>query len=189
MPRLCSSSGWPMPDNSRSCGELIEPALTIDFPPGAGLALLAVDGVAHADAALALDQQAFGQRIGLDRQVRAGRARGRGSRTRCSCGGHCGWSPGSCRCRPAARRYSRLRVGDADFAGGLDQRVVERAGFVAFGDLQRAAAAAVFVVRRRPGSFPCRGRSAAPRDSSSRDCRAAPRCRSPATGRARRPCR
>ena len=39
-----------------------------------------------------------------------------------------------------------LGVGDADLAGRLDQRVVDRAGLVAFGDLQRAVAAAVFVV-------------------------------------------
>src|SRR5437868_14810344 len=35
---------------------------------GAGFVLLAVYILAHADAALALDQQAFGQRVGLDRQ-------------------------------------------------------------------------------------------------------------------------
>src|ERR1700724_978052 len=40
-----------------------------DLPVGAGFVLLAVYIVAHADAALALDQQAFGQRVGLDRQV------------------------------------------------------------------------------------------------------------------------
>src|SRR5271167_4180308 len=34
-----------------------------------GFALLPVEVVSHADAALALDQQALGQRIGLDRQV------------------------------------------------------------------------------------------------------------------------
>ena len=47
-------------------------------------------------------------------------------------------------------------------------------------------------VRRRPhrpGSFPYRGKSAAPPGSSSRDCPVAPRYHSPVTGRARRPCR
>jgi len=40
-----------------------------DLAVGAGFVRLAVYVVAHADAALALDQQAFSQRIGLDGQV------------------------------------------------------------------------------------------------------------------------
>src|SRR4029077_3404198 len=37
-------------------------------------------------------------------------------------------------------------VGDADLAGGLDQRLVDRAALVAFGHLQRSAAAAILLV-------------------------------------------
>ncbi len=117
-----------------------------DLPARAGLALLAVDGVAHADTALPFDQQALGQRVGLDGQVRPP-TRGVEIAIR---GAH-----------PAALADGRLRhadavllravivpgVGDADLAGRLDQGVVDRAGFVAFGDLQRSVAAAVFVVR------------------------------------------
>src|SRR5260370_14030263 len=40
-----------------------------DLPVGAGFMLLAVYIGAHADAAVSLDQQAFGHRLVLDRQV------------------------------------------------------------------------------------------------------------------------
>src|ERR1700720_4767793 len=116
-----------------------------DLPVGAGFVLLAVDLVAHADAALAFDQQAFGQRIGLDSQV---------------------WPPsrriqiangGAHPTTTADRRLGHadtvlrgavivLGVSDADLAGRLNQRVVDRSALVAFGDLQRPVAAAVLVV-------------------------------------------
>src|ERR1700680_599059 len=113
-----------------------------DFPVGASFVPLSVYIVAHPDAALAFDQQAFGQRIGLDGQV---------------------WPPsrpiqiadgGAHPTTTADRRLGHadtvlhravvvLGVGDADLAGRLDQRVVDRSALVAFGDLQRPAAAAV----------------------------------------------
>src|SRR3981189_587201 len=76
-----------------------------DLPVGAGFVLLAVDLVAHADAALAFDQQAFGQRIGLDRSGLAAVAPDPNSKRRCSSDDHRGSSSGSCRYRPAWRRY------------------------------------------------------------------------------------
>ena len=107
MPRPCSSSGWPMPDNSSSCGELIEPALTTTSRLARASRCWPFDGIAHADAALAFDQQAFGQRIGLDGQVRPAARRIEIADAPCSSGGRCGSSSASCRCRPASRRYSR----------------------------------------------------------------------------------
>src|ERR1019366_1141648 len=100
----------------------------------------------YPDAAFALEQQAFGQRVGLDRQVRPA---SRGIEI-AEGGAH-----------PAALADRRLGhadavlvravvvlgVLDADFAGRLDQRVIDRPALVAFGDLQRPPAAAVFVVR------------------------------------------
>ena len=116
-----------------------------DLPGRAGLALLPVHCVAHADAALAFEQQAFGQRIGLDRQV-GPRARG------------VEIADGGAHPAAAADRHLRhadavllravivLGVGDADLAGGLDQRVVQRSGLDVLADLQRPVAAAIFLV-------------------------------------------
>ncbi len=137
-------SGRPMPDNSRSCGELIEPALTMTsrlarasycWPPS----------VADADAAFSVEQQTFGQRVGLDLQVRAAARRVEVAHR----GAHA-TTAADRRLRHAdavlLRAVVVLRVGDADLAGRLDQGVVERAALVAFADPQRPVAAAVLVV-------------------------------------------
>ena len=112
---------------------------------GARLALLAIHGVAHADAALAVEQQAFGQRVGLDGQVRPP-ARG----IEVADGGAHPAAPADGRLGHAdavlLRAVVVLGVGDADLAGGLDQRIVDRAALVAFGHLQRSVAAAIFLV-------------------------------------------
>ncbi len=117
-----------------------------DLPVRAGFVLLAVHIVSHADAALALDQQAFGQRIGLDRQVwppaRGVEIAEGGAHPAAIADGRLGHADAV-----LLRAVIVLGVFDADFAGRLDQRVVDRSGLVAFGDLQRPAAAAVFVVR------------------------------------------
>jgi hypothetical protein len=133
-----------MPDSSRSCGELIEPALTTTSRL-ARASLLTVYIVAHADAALALDQQAFGQRVGLDRQVWPP-----SRRIQIADGGA---HPATAADRRLGHADTVLRravivpgVGDADLAGRLDQRVVNRPALVTFADLQRPAAAAVLVV-------------------------------------------
>src|SRR5580692_4286254 len=116
-----------------------------DLPVGAGFVLLAVCIVAHADAALALDQQAFGQRVGLDRQVWPP-----SRRIQIADGGA---HPATTADRRLGHADTVLRravivpgVGDADLAGRLDQRVVNRPALVTFADLQRPAAAAVLVV-------------------------------------------
>ena len=116
-----------------------------DFPAGAGFVLLPVEAVAHADAALSVEQQAFGQRVGLDLQVRAPARRVEVAHR----GAHA-TTAADRRLRHAdavlLRAVVILRVGDADLAGRLDQRVVKRAALVAFADPQRPVAAAVFVV-------------------------------------------
>ena len=145
MPAAWSTSGRPMPDNSRSCGELIEPALTTTSRLARASYCCPFKTVAHADAALSVEQQAFGQRIGLDLQVRAPARRVEIA--------HRGAHPTTAadrRLRHAdavlLRAVVVLRVGDADLAGRLDQRVVNRAALVVFADPQRPVAAAVFAV-------------------------------------------
>ena len=63
-----------MPESSSSCGEAIEPADTITSRAARASNCLPLHGVAHADAALALEQQALRMRAGLDAQI-APRAR------------------------------------------------------------------------------------------------------------------
>src|SRR6202011_1298450 len=102
-----------------------------DLPVGAGFVLLAVYIVAHADAALALDQQAFGQRVGLDRQVWPP-----SRRIQIADGGA---HPATAADRRLGHADIVLRravivpgVGDGDLAGRLDQRVVNRPALVTF---------------------------------------------------------
>ena len=71
MPSARSRSPWPMPESSSSFGELIEPPETMTSPRGARLVLLAVHGIAHADATLALEDEGFGDRALVDLQVGA----------------------------------------------------------------------------------------------------------------------
>ena len=51
-----------MPDSSSSCGELIDPALTTTSPAARASRIFAAHRIANADAALAFEQQRFGQR-------------------------------------------------------------------------------------------------------------------------------
>ena len=68
MPCCFSSSGWPMPESSRICGEATPPADRI-VSLRARLHHLAVLLVLDADAALALEQHAQGHGVGDDMQV------------------------------------------------------------------------------------------------------------------------
>src|SRR5712691_8430631 len=115
-----------------------------DLPVGAGFVLLAVYLVAHADAALAFDQQAFSQRIGLDGQVRPPpggiQIADRGAHPTTTADRRLGHADAV-----LGRAVIILGVSDADLAGRLDQRIVDRSALIAFGNLQRPAAAAVLV--------------------------------------------
>ena len=142
MPRPCSRSGWPMPDSSSSCGELMEPALTITSRPAR--AACTASAVPQAPA-LALEQQTFGERVGLDGQVRPSARRveiaERGAHAPAVADRGLGHAD------PVLRRaVVVLGVADADFPGRLDQLVVDRAGFVVLSNLQRAGAAAIFFI-------------------------------------------
>ena len=146
MPRPCSSLRLADAGQFQELRRVDRTGADDDLAVGAGFALLPVHRVSHADAALAFEQQAFGQRIGLDRQVRPP-ARG----VEIADGGAHPATAADRRLGHAdavlLRAVIVLGVGDADFAGRLDQRVVERSALVAFGDLQRPVAAAVLLVR------------------------------------------
>src|SRR5580704_18516180 len=97
------------------------------------------------DQTITADQQAFGQRVGLERQVWPP-----SRRIQIADGGA---HPATAADRRLGHADTVLRravivpgVGDADLAGRLDQRVVNRPALVTFADLQRPAAAAVLVV-------------------------------------------
>ncbi len=115
------------------------------FAGGARFALLAMHVVAHADAALAVEQQAFGQRVGDDGQVRPGASgievTDRGAHTATPADGRLGHADAV-----LLGAVVVLGVGDADLAGGLDQRIIDRAALVALGHLQRSVAAAIVLV-------------------------------------------
>ena len=180
-------SGWPMPDSSSSCGELIDAGADHDLARGTRLARDAADRVADADAALAVEQQRLGQGIGLDAQVGAAADGIEVAARPCSSAGARRSSPGSWRCRPAARRCSRdcagCRPGPPPRSG---PRTADRAQF-GIGDAQRAVAAAKGVVALAFVASMLLEEGQHVARSSSRGCPSAPRCRSPAPGRARRP--
>src|SRR5467141_1607354 len=115
------------------------------FPVGACFVLPSVHIVAHPDAALAFEQQTFSQRIGLDGQVWPP-----SRRIQIADGGAHPTTTADHRLGHANPILSRavivLGIRDADLAGRLDQRVVDRSALVAFADLQRPAAAAILVV-------------------------------------------
>ncbi len=146
MPRLLQQLRLADPGQFQELRRIDRTGADDDLTVRAGLALLPVGGVSHADAALALDQQAFGVRVRLDRQV-GPTARGveiadGGAHSAAAADRHLGHAD-----PVLLRAVIVLGVFDADLAGGLDQRVVERSRFIAFGDLQRPAATAEFVVR------------------------------------------
>ena len=111
------------------------------FPVGPGFVLLSVHIVAHPDAALAFEQQTFSQRIGLDGQVWPP-----SRRIQIADGGAHPTTTADRRLGHANPILSRavivLGIRDADLAGRLDERVVDRSALVAFCNLQRPAAAA-----------------------------------------------
>src|ERR1700730_6591706 len=115
------------------------------FPVGPGFVLLSVHIVAHPDAALAFEQQTFSQRIGLDGQVWPP-----SRRIQIADGGAHPTTTADRRLGHANPILSRavivLGIRDADLAGRLDERVVDRSALVAFCNLQRPAAAAILVV-------------------------------------------
>ena len=145
MPSALRRSAWPMPDSSSSCGEAMAPVETITSRAARASRFCAVHGVAHADAARALEDQALGERAGLDRQVRPDAG---------------GLEIAARRAHAPALVDGALRHGDAfligtvvvaivldaDGLGRLDEAVVELAALRVVGDLERALAAADLAV-------------------------------------------
>src|SRR6202049_892280 len=115
-----------------------------DFPVGASFVPLSVYIVAHPDAALAFEQQTFGQRIGLDGQVWPP-----SRRIQIADGGAHPTTTADRRLGHANPILSRavivLGIRDADLAGRLDERVVDRSALVAFCNLPRPRADAIIV--------------------------------------------
>src|SRR5262249_34124487 len=120
-----------------------------DVAPGSRLALRAVHRIAHADAALAVEQQAVRHGAGLDVQV--------GPLAD-------GIEIGARRAYALAAENARLAHGDAvlsravvvgivpdaDLGRRRDQRLEDRLGRLRIGDGERAVAAAIFVLVAAP---------------------------------------
>src|SRR4051812_391672 len=123
-----------------------------DFTTGAGFELLPAESVDDPDAPLSLEQQALGQRVRLDGQVRAP-----ARRVEVAHRGTHATTTADRRLRHADAILLRpvvvLRVGYSDLAGRFDQGTVKRAALVAFADPERPVAAAVLVLALAPVAF------------------------------------
>ena len=109
------------------------------------LAPAATDGIAHADAALALEQKALAQSAGLDAQIRplADRLQVAGRRAHAPARGNRRLAHGD------AVLTGAVVVGivrDAHFGRGLDHRGAERIGRLRVRDLERSVVAAEAIV-------------------------------------------
>ena len=148
----------------------------------------AVHRIAHAGAARAVEDQALGQRLGHDAEVGplGGRIEIAARRAHALAGDD----------RRLAHDDAVLRgavvvgiVRDADFGGGLDQRLEDRLARRRIGDPDRPVTAAEPVVAATLVALHALEEGQHVGVAPAGDCPSAPRCRSPAPGRARRPCR
>jgi hypothetical protein len=71
MPADCSISGLPMPDSSRRCGDFTAPAQN-HLAVATRLPRLSTLHIGNPDGALAVEEDARGERLGFDAQIGAG---------------------------------------------------------------------------------------------------------------------
>ena len=102
-----SSSGSPMPDSIRSCGELMTPPARITSRSARAATVSAALPVFDADGAASLEEDARGQRLDRRPSGSGASAPGADRRSRRCSAGRCGSSSAGGRSLPAGRRCSR----------------------------------------------------------------------------------